>query len=253
LLSRLPLWLDGLNAVAWRLSAAGLASLAIYAIAVVGSVFPPRLLAPDWQIRLTTSLINNSGFAIVGLCLVHLSAGLATLQPQLRLRRDRLATWAVLAAFGFLLLIPLQIQAVRTAHSQNANALAREQRRSEQRLTAIREAISSATTAPDLRDRLRILQGPVLNDNDLARPLPELRRQLLDALTLADQARQRNFSERQGPPVDLLVKDSIKTALSCLALALGFAALSQWPGSALPLLLVWQDLLVRGRFRRQRS
>jgi hypothetical protein len=53
--------------------------------------------------------------------------------------------------------------------------------------------------------------------------------------------------------VDLLVKDSIKTALSCLALALGFAALSQWPGSALPLLLVWQDLLVRGRFRRQRS
>jgi hypothetical protein len=220
---------------------------------VVGSVLPPRLLAPDWQIRLTTSLINNSGFAVVGLCLVHLSGGLATLQPHLQRRRDRLATWAVLAAFGFLLLIPLQIQAVRTAHIQNANALAREQRRSEQQLTAIREVIGSATTAPELRDRLQTLQGPALTDNDLALPLPELRRRLLDALDLADQARRRNRSARQGPPLDLLVKDSIKTALSCLALALGFAALSQRPGSYLPLLLEWQDFMARARGRGRRS
>jgi len=220
---------------------AGIATLAIYVIAVGASLYPVSLLQSEWQVRFATSLINNSGFAIVGLCLVHLAAVFASEYPSLQRRRDRLAQWAVLAAYGFLLLIPLQLHAVWQDRAIQLATQTAQQNDLQRKISLMRQVVSSATTAPELRQGLQTLQGPNLTDKDLAQPLPQLRRQLMASFDLVLKENNSNSRNRRLPPLNLLVRDSIKVTLSCIALAFCFAALAQKSRSTVPLLVEWQS------------
>ena len=55
---------------------AGLALTVIFASSVVTQVLPVRLLDPQWQYRLASSLIDNGTIALLGLILVLLAGSI---------------------------------------------------------------------------------------------------------------------------------------------------------------------------------
>jgi hypothetical protein len=123
---------------------------------------------------------------------VHLAAYLDPARPSLVRRRDDFASWALIAVLGFGLLIPLQGYTVwRGLTTANAAQKGRLGAISG-RLTALRQAISTAPTTQELQRRLAAVKAPPLDAEDLAQPLPQLRRSMLASLEhTQNQARDR--------------------------------------------------------------
>jgi hypothetical protein len=97
-----------------------------------------------------------------------------------------------------------------------------------------------ATSDEEINQRLQRLQGPVLGPADIAQPLPLLTAQVA---AVFDQAALQIARERQAsPPANpwRLLPELLRNRIDCLALALGFAALAERPGSEVSLLLEWQ-------------
>ena len=80
--------------------------------------FPLQLLIPNWQLAFVARLLSISSIPLVGFACVHLAV---ILNPANRLYSQRLGTMrrlAMVAAIGFLLLIPLQGYATWTVLQQ---------------------------------------------------------------------------------------------------------------------------------------
>lgn len=163
-------WLLDLDQLGRIFSVVSLCCLFIYAVAVVGSALPLTILRPDWQIRFSTALINNSGFAVLGLCLAYLAATFTFSDRFLQARLDVLTRLAVVAALGFLFLIPLQTSAVWRSLNQAAARESIQLRRLDQQLASLRQVVQSAESAPELRSRLLDIGGPGLTDFELQQP-----------------------------------------------------------------------------------
>ena len=113
----------------------------------------------------------------------------------------------------------------------------------------MRQVVSSASSIPELEQRLAPLDGPRLDVADRTLPLPVLRSRIVSIL---DQAAARLERARSSaPPASpwVLVGDIVRTSVACLALAAGFAGLARSPGSELSLLeelqVSWDHLRYR--------
>ena len=226
--SRKPSSLDwGSSSSARGLSLAGLVLLALYGSIVVGSLFPFQLLAPAWQLKVGSTLINAAPFPLIGLGLLHLAVELDS-QDSLLIRRRRVcAQLAVAAALGFLLLVPmLSVAAVAQQH-QLATGQFSGIRRAETNLQALRQVVLRASSSQELHDRLISLNGPVLNEADQALPLPTLKAQVTGLLDQA--AAQVARQKQQLPPSNpwSLLPELLRNAFASLALAIGFAGLAR--------------------------
>ena len=93
------------------LEALSLALLGIFLTAVLVSAWPPKLLDAQWHLALTADLINNGSLALVGALLTPLALAFDPSSKRLRTRNKAFHQWALAAAIGFLLLIPLQVSA----------------------------------------------------------------------------------------------------------------------------------------------
>ena len=211
------------------LSLAGLVLFALYGAIVAGSLFPVQLLAPCWQLRVGSALINASPFPLIGLGLLHLAADLEPEDELLGQRHHIAAQLAVAVSLGFLLLAPLLSVAAVAQQQQIATGQSSAIRRAETNLQALRQVVSSANSAEELHDRLIALNGPVLNAADQAS---------------AQVARQT----QQLPPSTpwSLLPELLRNAFASLALAIGFAGLARRGRSGSSLLaelqLGWQRL-----------
>lgn len=90
------------------LQALSLVLLGIFLVSVLVSAWPPKLLDPNWQLGLIQNLINNGSLALIGALLTHLAMAFHPGSDRLRARHIAFRRWALAAALGFLLLIPLQ-------------------------------------------------------------------------------------------------------------------------------------------------
>jgi hypothetical protein len=245
-MEQLLLEMDILGDRLWLVS---LAFFVVFLTAVSGTLFPLKVMDPAWQRSLVASLINFGGFPLLGLALLHVAALFSPANRRLQARRDGLARLAILAALGYLLLLPLLGQAVWRGYSQAAIQVQLQGQQAQEQLSSLKQAVAAATSGRDLQQRLAALKGPTLTDADLQRPLPELKQQLSAAL---DQAGRTAAAQRQRvtPRSPLTMTwDFTRVAAGSLALALGFASLSQRRGSPLSLLQEW---LARGSRRHQR-
>ena len=189
-------------------------------------------------------------FPLVGLALLQLALELDASDRLLRHRWRRCSRIAVIAALGFLLLLPLQAvasfkQSRSFTSAQNSRIVS-----AESKLIARRQVSSVRPSNDDINHQLQRLQGPVLGPADLAQPLPLLKAQVSAVL---DQANNQIAAERQRvPPVNpwTLLPDLLRNVIACLALAIGFAALAVRPGAELSLLQEWQAGVQRFRWRR---
>lgn len=210
--------------------------LILYVLINLGALIPQG--SPDiaWILRLGSSMINSSPFALVGLVLVHLAADLFPRDASIQGLRQRLAAWAVWAAVGFALLIPLlSVSALNQHHNQLQGQTIRF-RKAAAKLTTLRAAVQTSQSLDELTVRLQTLNGPVLDRKDQALPLGTLKQQLETIFRQAEARINNQSSSRSLPSRWGLGLEIIRSALACGALAVAFAALARRRNS-------WNSLL----------
>jgi hypothetical protein len=227
--------------IASQLGILAVCLLVLYVVAVLAAILPPALLDPAWQLRFTNALINNGFIALLGLALLHLAAYLHPTNPHLGRRRNDFATWALIPVLGFLLLIPLQGYAVWRGISTANNQQNSQLKGVTGRISALREAINKSSSTQELQQRLVALKVPPLSSPDLARPLPQLRKAMLDSLERTEIRATDKFKGIQPQQLWLVIQGSIRAVLTTLVLAVGFAAFTRRPGKELTLLQQWQE------------
>jgi len=208
--------------------AISLALLGIFLAAVLVNACPPKLLDPQWQLALTADLINNGSLALVGALLTPLALAFHPGSDRLRTRRKAFRRWALAAAIGFLLLIPLQASAGWRLYRTVSNNAEQQSSQSARKLAEIRQAIATATSTQEIQARLQQLAGnnAGLTPTQLRTPIDQLRQELLaGADQAANQLQQRIEAQSSFKP-DRLIKETIRIALSSLFYATGFAFLS---------------------------
>ena len=209
--------------------AISLALLGIFLAAVLVNACPPKLLDPQWQLALTADLINNGSLALVGALLTPLALAYDRGSKRLRTRRKAFRRWALAAAIGFLLLIPLQLSAGwRLYRTVTGNA---EQQRSQsaEKLAELRQAIATATSTQEIQARLKQLAGnnASLTPTQLNTPINQLRQDLLaGADQVANRLQQSIVQAQSSFKPNRLIKETIRIAISALFYAAGFAFLS---------------------------
>jgi uncharacterized membrane protein len=146
--------------VAALLTAAALGFFVIYVTTVLSDVVPVQPLEPQWQRLFVGSLLNNVGFPLIGLVLIHLARYLLPEQPVLARLTRNVQNLAVVAALLMVLLIPLHAAATLNMLEGQAAAQAAQLRQAEQRYTLLRQVILAARsprscnrTSPSTTDR----------------------------------------------------------------------------------------------------
>jgi len=121
----------------------------------------------------------------------------------------------------------------------------------------MRQVLNTATSVPELEQRLAAVEGPRLDAADRSLPLPLLRSRIAAMLDQATTRLERACSA--DPPTSpwTLLGEIARTSGACLALAVGYAGLAWRPGSEISLLkelqMRWEHLRYRRGALRGRS
>ena len=117
-----PIWSETLTPrLVELLSYAGSANLLIFAAVVLFGAMPIALLNPYWELRVAALLVENGGYALMGVILIHMAAWLAPEDLGLSARCRQIRGLAVAVTIGYLLLIPLQPVATLTSLANQAS------------------------------------------------------------------------------------------------------------------------------------
>ncbi len=223
-------------------SALAVVLFAFYLINLAGQVLPVRLVAPAWQLRFAQGAIASAPMALIGLGLLQLATyidgGNGALAARRRNLSSNLSKLAIMAAVGFLLLIPLQLHAA--IGSIRATTTDREARMQQvrQNLTLLRQQINAAGSLEDLQTRIKAIQAPdlILDAASLGKPLPQIKQALLASVEGSERQMDRATGGGSASRFWTVLQRSFQGVLSCVALAFGFAALARRSGSDLSLL-----------------
>lgn len=219
---------DDLVLVGQRFWLVALALFICYGAAVLNVALPLQRLDSRWLETLIAALLSNGPLPLIGLALCHLAMALQPANRRLRHRVGRLRQLAVVAALGFLLLIPLQVSATWRGVQDSSTRASLQQQQGQQAISALRQAISAATSHQDLQARLEALQLPVAGQADLRVPFPQRQQKLLDGLQQSERRLTASTASRQPLPLGALLQSSLRIAPTALALAWAFRALGRW-------------------------
>jgi hypothetical protein len=221
----------------------------LFALLVLGSLFPFQPFDAAWQIRVGAVLVNAATLPLLALVLLQLARHLEPRDPRISKRQERFAQLAIAASLGFLLLVPLQISAGLRLQSSGSAVQRSRLGRAERQLAALRQAVAQAGSNTDLGARFQALSGPALAPADLALPLPVLKAQAALAL---DQAQAQLARQRAAlPATDPLrqLPELLRSAGAWLALAGGFAIFARRSEEELSLLEGLEERFARLRQR----
>jgi len=210
------------------LEALSLALLGIFLAAVVISGWPPKVLEPQWQLGFSAALINNASVALVGALLTPLALAFHPGSDRLRARRNAFRQWALAAAIGFLLLIPLQATAGWRLYRTVSSNAEQQSSQAARRLAELRQAIATAASTEEIQAKLQQLAGKNagLTPTQLRTPIDQLRKELLAGADQAANQLQQRIEAQSTLKPDRLIKETIRIAVSALLYAASFAFLS---------------------------
>jgi len=216
------------SSLAGVLEALSLALLGIFLATVIVRAWPPKILDPQWQLAFSADLINNGSLALMGALLTPLALAFHPGSDRLRARRNAFRSWALAAAIGFLLLIPLQASAGWRLYRTISSNAEQQSSQSARKLADIRQAIATATSTQEIQVRLQKLTGnnAGLSPTQLRTPIDQLRQELLAGADQAANRLQQRIEAQSSFKPDRLIKETIRIALSSLFYAAGFAFLS---------------------------
>jgi len=228
-----------------RLAFMALALFVTYLITLLSSILPVRLLDTDWQLRFISACLDSATIPLVALGLLHLAAYLDPDNPALQKRRDAVARLAVVAVFGFLLIVPLQAFAGWNSVVAARANVARQLSVANGTFDLLQETITTATSLDNLQARLQAIQTPSLGIRfeTMGLPLPDTKRRMLARL---QEVRQEVAARIQAPTpkaIEAVIRDSLRVMLSSFALAIAFAMGAQRKGREVPLLVEWHTAI----------
>lgn len=223
---------SGPSSLAGRLEILAFVLISVYGSGVAISLFPPKLLDPAWQINAIKVVLDNAAIALLGMGLMHLATYLAPDRIGLQRRRSGLSRLAVLAALGFLLIIPLQCHSIWKAYTITGATINRQQLNISTKAEGIRTAVNESTSPEDLKRRLQALQSPDfrINFGDFnfaALPLTQLKQQILTQLDQAEGRFKTTYRQPDQAAVEEVFRGSLTVIISAAAFAIGFAAVAQ--------------------------
>jgi len=134
---------------------AGLALITVYVVSVLSVAIPVQLVQPLWLVKITNALRSGASFALEGAVLVALAEFLDPASPELARWSRRIRRGALLAAVGFVLMIPLQVFAgfaLRFVQDEQEQLVIKKLRLTE-------KAIAKARTVEDMTLALAQLPG----------------------------------------------------------------------------------------------
>lgn len=224
----------GILALPWAFARVGWFLCLAAALVVIFALLPPEPGTPGWWRRAALVVPAQAPMAIVGLCLAHLGVLLDPDNPLPR-RRLRWLRRAAAAAAGLLLvLMPVQLgQALIPADAVlSGGGPDPVDQRVRQRFAALRSAVGSAASVPELRERLRVLQGPPLDPRADSLPLPLVRGRLLLALErsqpfVVERVKEGRSQRARGLGFIEGLRLALPTVLQALALA-SLSPLAPW-------------------------
>ncbi len=210
------------------LAALSIVLLVVFLAAVLSTALPPKFLDAQWQLQLATSLISYATLPLVGALLLPLAVWVDPGNQRLRARRNAFRRWALAAALGFLLLVPLQGFAAWRFYSTVTGSQQQQLSQASQKLADLRQAISSATSHQELQARVQQLfgQNASLSPAELRTPIGELRPMLLSRAEQASRQLMQQIEAQAAIKPDQLLKESLRIAISAVAYAIGFAFLA---------------------------
>jgi hypothetical protein len=202
----------------------GVALILVFLVNVLFSAYPVALARPEWQLQLCGQIRGGASFALVGALLLLISL---QLDRNVLPLADWLGTFrrlALLAAIGYLLLIPLQTNAAlgvaRGANGQDRQAL--------QSLNQKIQAVRNADTDEKLRESISSLPGaPSLRGRSFGASLPTVRRRLLDQLEPQARRIETAITSRKRARILGGLQDWIRDGLINVCYGLGFAGLAK--------------------------
>ena len=206
-----------------QLVAIALALLAVFIATLLPQLLPPRLLDPQWQLTLCGVMAENGVLPLMALGLLLLASYLDPANLWVLAFRVGSSELAGLAAMGFLLLIPLQIFAVISSHSNLEFHQQKQRQTAQVRLDVLEQAIASAGSRGELNQLLQNLQAPPLPPSEQALPLPQLRTLLSERLLQTRSLLQNKFSAPTQVPRSTLVLQVLRGVVSNLAYGVAFA------------------------------
>jgi hypothetical protein len=152
--------------------------MALFVVHLLPLLVESKLMQPVWQGQFVEVIERQAILAFLGFVLLHLAVLLNPKRRALRNRLGQVRHLAVIAAIGFLLLIPLQmassLQAFRAGQIQQGD-------RSTQvtKLMQVRGTIIRAKTIQELDLGLRAFSQPALSPRQKARNVLDVQRELL--------------------------------------------------------------------------
>jgi hypothetical protein len=199
-------------ALARLLAPLSIVLLVVFLAAVLTTALPPRLLDPQWQLQAIAVLVNSASLALIGALLLPLAVWVDPGNQRLRARRNALRRWALAAALGFLLLVPLQGLAGWRLHSTVTGSRQEQLSQASQKLADLRQAISSATSHKELQARVQQLFGPSagLSPAEQRTPIGELRPMLQARAEQASRQLMQQIEAHAAIKPDQLLKSSLK-------------------------------------------
>lgn len=209
------------NALFWM----GAALIAVFGFTVLAVMIPLALLLPAWQIKVSNGILSAAPLAGIGAMLILLAHQLDDDSDELEQWVRRLRFWAIPAAIGFFLLIPLQTyngyKLIRIASGQDRQAIAP--------LEKALKAVQSSTNENELRAAMSQIPNAPPNLGRLAIPLPQAKQLITDRLggeikRLDNQAEERNAARWQQSLVSWA-----KNCFISLAFGAGFAEVARFP------------------------
>ena len=233
-----PLLLDSLGypasrsvRLARRLSVFGLCLLLAYVLLILRGALPLQLINPAWQVAVSTALIDNAAIALVGLAIVHFAHYLDPDNERLQWLTSWVARLAILAALGFLLLIPLRAYDTWALLQQMAHGQNRQVAQAIGRLDRFRQVIQLSASKDDLQSRLRAIQAPPLSPSLQAQSLAVIKQELSGSLQKAQAVLERNRKPPNQKARSGLLIGNLRAMLTALIYAIAFAAGGQRPKS----------------------
>lgn len=205
--------------------------------AIVDSL-PFQLLNPNWQLRFVSRLLSLGSIPLVGFACVHLAAILNPANIRLRQQLLTMRQWAMAAAIGFLLLIPLQGFATWKTYTEaraNQRTLIEQANR---RVAPLKRVIESATSTADLQQKLSQLEGGRLQlaPEDFSRPLADVKKAIFDNLARSQNLYADRVATTTAPTqIWAALQNAVRTLVASIGFFIGFAAGAQFGRSPLTL------------------
>lgn len=214
-----------------RLYVVGICLLGIYILLVLRGLLPLRLIDPRWQLSAGSSLIDNAPIALVAAVIMHFVCYLSPTSDTYRKNVAVISRLAILASFGFLLLIPLRVYSIWSIWQQSTINQTRQISLATQRLDRFRHEIRLSKSKEDLISRLRSLKAPPLPSSSDKQTFSQIKTKLNKALEDTQAIiinRSPKSNSRLGSNFFL---SNLRTILSGIVFAIGFAAVAQRPKS----------------------